>query len=98
MAKFSQSRSRHDPELTIGDRLVTAFVGGICTFGTAGLFWVILLGRTGRRGQELEIPFHWVGIITGVGALASFAAGPERTMDVFQVTWKKLFGRRRWWN
>lgn len=95
MAKSSKSRSRHDPELALGDRLVTAFVGGICTFGTAALLWLIALRETGRMGHDLGIPFYWVWIITGAGALASFAAGPERTMDMFQATWKRLFGSNR---
>lgn len=91
MGQSSKSRSRHGWELTLGDRLVTGFIGGILTFSTVSVLWLLTRFLAGQYNNDLGIPFSWVWIITGVGALASSTAGPVRTMDAFQKIWEKLF-------
>ena len=84
-------------KLTIGDRLITALMGGICGFATMLIVWFLVLNLGAHSGEDLSLPFHWVWTGTALAAVVGFLAGPERMMDGFQTAWRALgsimFGR-----
>lgn len=80
-------QARPGEPLTIGDRFVTALLGGICGFGTALVFYFLAMYGAGRRGQDVAIPFSWTWIFAGGVSAVAFLAGPERTMDAFEQIW-----------
>ncbi len=78
--------------LTVGDRVVTALLGGICAFGTMLLIWFLVLYGAGRSGEDVTMPFSVVWLVSGVVAALAFMAGPERMLDAFEMVWG-VFGR-----
>ena len=92
------SKSNKSEALTLGDRLVTALLGGICAFVTMLVVWFVVIYVGGRTGNDVSLPFYWTWVVgLAVAGLAALA-GPERTMDVFEKVWGFFgfffFGRR----
>jgi hypothetical protein len=83
---------RRTEPLTIGDRLVAGFLGGLFAFGTMLVVWFLVLNAGGRTGNDVSLPFIWVWGVTGAVAALSFVAGPERMVDGFEAVWG-VFGR-----
>ncbi len=83
-------RSATQPEPTVGDRLISALMGGILGFGTMLLIWLIVMYVGGRIGQDAAMPFYWNAIVGGLAAMGGFIAGPERMMDAFGKVWKLM--------
>lgn len=84
---------RHaQPPLTLGDRVITALLGGICGFATTIVIWFVVMYVGGRRGEDVSFPFYWTFIVGGVTASLAFVAGPERTMDAFEGIWGFIGG------
>ena len=91
------TRRKGQPELTVGDRFITAMMGFLCAFLTMCLVWLVAL-RFIYAGPEAPLPFYWTWMVGLLAGAASFAAGPERTMDVFGKVWRvigAIFFRRR---
>lgn len=84
------ARSKGEPELTVGDRLVTAVMGFLGAFLTMGVVWLIAL-RYSQGAMEPPLPFYWSWIAGLVAGVAGFLVGPERMMDGFGRVWA-LFG------
>jgi hypothetical protein len=80
------SDRRGEPELTVGDRLVTAMMGFVCAFLTMCLVWFIALRYSGGS-MEPPLPFSWCWIVGLVVGAAGFLMGPERMMDGFGKVW-----------
>lgn len=84
-------------KLTVGDRLVSALVGGACASATAALVWFLVLSAGGRTGHDVALPFWWAYAVAGGAAAAGFVLGPERLLDVLGRVWRLLgsvlFGR-----
>ena len=80
---------RRDPT-TVGDRLISALMGGFCGFGTALIIWLIVLYLGGRHGQDEPLAFEWTWMAGSLAAITGFFAGPERLMDVFERVWRTL--------
>ncbi len=76
--------------LTIGDRSISALVGGVCGFLTMLLIWLLVMYWGGRFGQDVVMPFYWTWVAGGIAAAVSFAAGPERMMDGFGNLWRAI--------
>jgi hypothetical protein len=85
----SRRRAR-EPELTVGDRLVTGLFGGILGLFTMSLIWFIVLNIGGRGGVDVSMPFYWTWIGAGITAAVGFALGPERLMDGFGAVWNVI--------
>jgi hypothetical protein len=83
-------------KMTVGDRLITALMGGVCGFGTLLLVWFLVLNLGAHSGEDLSLPFHWVWAGTALAAVVGFLAGPERMMDGFQSVWKALGSLMFW--
>jgi hypothetical protein len=92
-------RPARNHELTLGDRVISALLGGLCGFSTMLLIWFLVLNLGGRRGDDIALPFFWTWIAGGVAGAAGFLAGPERMMDGFGKVWRvigwMLWGGRR---
>jgi hypothetical protein len=80
------TRRKGEPELTVGDRLVTALIGFVCAFLTMCLVWLIAL-RFSRGAMEPPLPFYWSWIVGLVAGASGFLMGPERMMDGFGKVW-----------
>jgi H+/Cl- antiporter ClcA len=80
------TRRKGEPELTVGDRLVTALIGFVCAFLTMCLVWLIAL-RYSRGAMEPPLPFYWCGIVGFIAGTFGSLMGPERMMDGFGKVW-----------
>lgn len=89
------TRGRGEPEITIGDRLITALMGFLCAFATMCLVWFLAL-RFIHVGLEAPLPFYWTWIVGLLGGAAGLVAGPERTMDAFGAVWKAIGSMLFW--
>jgi hypothetical protein len=88
--------AQKSPEQTVGDRFISALMGGILAFGTMLVVWFVIMYLGGRAGQDVSFPFYWVWIVAGLAAVVGFAAGPERLMDGFASLWGG-FGELLFW-
>ena len=73
--------------LTFTDRVVTALLGGICSFATMLVVWFVVMYAGGRTGHDVALPFYWNWVVSGTVAALAFVAGPDRTMDAFEKIW-----------
>ena len=93
---MAAKQPRHNEPLTLGDRLISALVGGLCGFATMLVIWFVVLYVGGRVGEDVTLPFVWVwagsGVVAGVGILL----GPERMLDTLGGVWAVL-GRLFFW-
>ena len=96
---MASQRPGRTPELTLGDRLVTGFLGGILGFLTLLLFWLIVQSFGGRIENDLSLPFYWTWIGGGVTAVLGFCSARSQMMDglgaVWNVVGQILFPRRQ---
>ncbi|MHB1555940.1 MAG: hypothetical protein ACYC61_00535 [Isosphaeraceae bacterium] len=90
------ARRKNEPELTVGDRLVTALMGFVGAFLTMCVVWLIAM-RAMPHEKDPPIPFAATWIVGLVVGVVGFAAGPERMMDGFGAVWAsigRMFFRR----
>jgi hypothetical protein len=82
--------------LSTGDRLVSALLGGILAFGTMLVIWFLVLYAGGRTRQDVELPFYWTYVASGIVGVIGFFLGPERMLVVLATVWDML-GRLMFW-
>ena len=82
---MNPGRPPQDQGLSLGDRLISALLGGLCGFATMLLIWLLVV-HPGLDG-EAQPPFSWTWIGGAVAAAAGFVVGPERMMDGFGRVW-----------
>ncbi len=78
------------PQLTPGDRLISALMAGILGFATMLLIWMIVLYLGGQAGQDVSFPFLWNWVVAGLSAVTGFFVGPERMLDGFGAVWRVI--------
>jgi hypothetical protein len=78
------------PPPTLGDRLISALMGGILAFGTMLVVWFIVMYAGGRSGQDVMLPFSFVWGTALAASAIGFAVGPEPMMDGFEAIWRTL--------
>ena len=83
------SRRKRAPKLTIGDRLITAFVGFVLVFLTMCLVWLLVL-RVWFAGTGSPLPFHWTWMVGLAAGLVGFMFGPDPLMDGIGGVWRAL--------
>ena len=87
---MNPGRPPQDQGLSLGDRLISALLGGFCGFATMLLIWLLVV-HPGRDGQA-QPPFSWTWIAGAVAAAAGFLVGPERMMDGLGRVWGAIGG------
>jgi hypothetical protein len=75
--------------MTIGDRLITAFMGSDVAFLTMCAIWFLVL-RIWFAATDNPPPFHWTWIVGLMAGAAGFAVGPERMKDGVGVGWTAI--------
>jgi sugar phosphate permease len=83
------ARRKGKPKLTIGDRLITAFMGFVVVFLTTCLVWLLTL-RIWFVATDTPPPFHWTWIAGLVAAAGGFLFGPERMLDGIGAIWRAI--------
>ncbi len=78
------------PQLTPGDRLISALMAGILGFATMLLIWLVVLYLGGHAGEDVSLPFFWNRIVAGLAAGTGFIVGPERMLDGFGAVWRVI--------
>jgi hypothetical protein len=99
-ASLVTSRRTGEPNLTIGDRLITALMGFVVAFLTMCVIWFLTL-RIWFAATDDAPPFHWTWIVGLMAGAAGFAVGPERMMDGVGAVWRAIgavfFRLNRFW-
>jgi hypothetical protein len=94
---MNPGRLPQDQGLSLGDRLISALLGGLCGFATMLLIWLLVVHP--RQDGEAQPPFSWTWIMGAFTAAAGFVVGPERMMDGLGRVWGAiggpLWGERR---
>ena len=70
-------RKRSEATLSIGDRLLTAFLGFVVVFLMMCLVWLLTV-RIWFAAMDTPLAFHWTWIVGLVFGAAGFVIGPER--------------------
>jgi len=78
------------PQLRLGDRVISAIMAGTLGFGTMLVVWLIVLYLGGRDEEDVSLPFYSNWIVAGLAAGAGFIVGPERMLDGFGAVWRVI--------